>query len=183
LNDTTAYFVPLDFSQNINNTSVNANKYEWQIFSGEEEDLSLMVHDDNAVVPNYTAANMGWYLLKLQAINDKAPNCPTAAYSAKVFVRYESVLEVPNIFTPNGDLNNDEFKVKARELNSYHCIIYNRWGEKVFETSDPSESWNGKKLNNGGEMSAGVYYYVITGSGKKGQAYEFEGAVQLLREK
>jgi len=166
----------------INNVSVNANKYTWQVFAGNTEDLAMLIYEGNDEVPDYILSNMGEYLVKLQAFNDKAPNCPTSPIDMTIFVHYESVLEVPNIFTPNNDGYNDEFRVKARELQTYNCVIYNRWGEKVFETTDFEESWNGKKMNNGGDLSAGAYYYVITGTGKKGQEFEFKGAIQLMRD-
>jgi len=166
----------------INNVSVNANKYTWQVFAGNTEDLAMLIYEGNGDVPDYILNNMGEYLVKLQAFNDKAPNCPTSPMDMTIFVHYESVLEVPNIFSPNNDGYNDEFRVKARELQTYNCVIYNRWGEKVFETTDFNESWNGKKMNEGGNLSAGAYYYVITGTGKKGQEFEFKGAIQLMRD-
>jgi gliding motility-associated-like protein len=167
----------------INNTSQNANKYTWQVFNGLEEDLAMLVYEGNEAIPDYIFSNMGEYLIKLQAFNDKAPNCPATPVNKTIFVHYESVLEVPNIFTPNEDGFNDQFRVKARELQTYKCVIYNRWGQKVFETDDSEESWNGKMKNDGSDLSSGTYYYIVTGTGKKGQEFEFKGAVQLMREK
>jgi gliding motility-associated-like protein len=182
--DKTTLQAPFEFNVNsVNNTSQNANKFTWQVFNGTQEDIALMVWEGNNEIPEYIFSNSGDYLIKLQAFNDKAPNCPATPYSDTIFVAYESILEVPNIFTPNGDLNNDEFRVKARELKDYKCVVYNRWGQKVFESDDPAVAWNGLKDNDGSELSSGSYFYVITGTGKKGEPFEFKGAVQLLREK
>lgn len=50
----------------------------------------------------------------------------------------------PNAFTPNNDGKNDQFKVlNARNIKDYYMVVYNRWGEKVFETNDFKKGWNG----------------------------------------
>jgi gliding motility-associated-like protein len=167
----------------LSNTSLNATKYTWQVFNGTEEDLSMLVYEGNDEIPNYVFSNMGEYLIKLQSFNDKAPNCPANPVDMNIFVHYESVIEVPNIFTPNEDGINDEFTIKTRELTAYQCIIYNRWGQKIFESSDENESWDGTMKNNGdSKVAPGSYYYIITGKGKKGQDFEFKGAVQVVTE-
>lgn len=70
-------------------------------------------------------------------------------------------LFVPNAFTPNGDGINDEFSYTITGVSSSYIEIYNRWGEVVFKSSDPYETWNGKINNTGGEVIPGVYTYVI----------------------
>ncbi len=50
---------------------------------------------------------------------------------------------VPNTFTPNGDGENDVFRVVAYNLELVELLIFNRWGEKIFETNDPARGWNG----------------------------------------
>jgi len=135
----------------------------------------MLIWEGNSDLPEYEFKNMGEYFIKLQAFSDKAPNCSASPADATIFIHYKSVIEVPNIFTPNNDGYNDEFRVKARELETYRCVIYNRWGNKVFETDKVEENWNGKKMNEGADLSSGAYYYVITGTGKKGQEFEFKG--------
>jgi gliding motility-associated-like protein len=70
--------------------------------------------------------------------------------------------ELPNIFSPNGDGLNDVFEpFPYRYVKSIQLTIYNRWGEAVFETDDPSIQWDGKHKESGKACSDGVYYYVI----------------------
>ena len=99
----------------------------------------------------------------------------------------ESSLDVPNIFTPNGDGINDEFRVVFKSLKSYNCQVFNRWGRKVFSTDDPGKGWDGR-IN--GQMAApGAYYYVIQATGtdldSKGNPikYKLSGDINLLRGK
>ena len=75
----------------------------------------------------------------------------------------ESMLRVPNVFTPNGDGANDEFRVVYRSLKEFHCWVYNRWGHLVYEWSDPAKGWDGTI---GGRPAAeGAYFYVIRALG------------------
>lgn len=81
-------------------------------------------------------------------------------------------VNIPNIFTPNGDGKNDTFIINF----PYEKVeIYNRWGNKVFENMNNDTYWNGKTTN-GNELSEGVYYYLITTKEKT-----YKGFIQLLR--
>jgi len=76
-------------------------------------------------------------------------------------VLLEPIIYVPNIFTPNDDNINDVFKPILTFVSpeNFKFTIYNRWGEIIFETSDPKEGWNGKIKNK--KCKEGVYYYKI----------------------
>jgi gliding motility-associated-like protein len=50
---------------------------------------------------------------------------------------------IPNAFTPNGDGINDQFGVKGEGIKNYHLYIYDRWGEVIFESSNPRQQWDG----------------------------------------
>ena len=75
----------------------------------------------------------------------------------------ESYLAVPNVFTPNGDGKNDEFRVAYRSLREFHCWVYNRWGKLVYEWTDPAKGWDG--MIGGRPAAEGAYYYVIRALG------------------
>ncbi len=65
-------------------------------------------------------------------------------------------LIIPNVFTPNGDVANQYFVIKNIEYyNNPHLLIYNRWGNKVFESNNYQNEWNGS------DCSDGTYYYVL----------------------
>jgi len=72
----------------------------------------------------------------------------------------ENDLYVPNIFTPNDDNKNDYFLITPiNEISTFRINIFNRYGQKIFETEDINISWNGK-INNK-KLESGIYYYVI----------------------
>ncbi len=80
----------------------------------------------------------------------------TATDSTTVFVGPKN-LYIPNAFTPNEDETNDEFNVFVNGVKEFRLKIFNRWGEKLFETRDISEGWDG--TYNGQPMPADVYIY------------------------
>jgi gliding motility-associated-like protein len=85
-----------------------------------------------------------------------------------------SKFTVPNTFTPNDDGINDNFKLlTAPTLSSFHIWIYDRWGNKVFESTDADFQWNGRDQYAGNSpLNTGVFSYVIeyhdSNSDKKG---------------
>ena len=90
---------------------------------------------------------------------------------------------LPNAFTPNNDSKNDEFRGVGylNGIRSFEMGIWNRWGELIFNTSNPEDGWNGRKNNNGKRAPNGVYTYIVKFTGPRGQPYEFNGLITLIR--
>jgi gliding motility-associated-like protein len=84
---------------------------------------------------------------------------------------------VPNAFTPNGDGLNDTFRpvVDYERVRMFSMVIYNRWGQLVFETTNPVEGWDGK------DAPAGVYSWVISYTDYLGRANTQKGNVTLIK--
>jgi gliding motility-associated-like protein len=91
-----------------------------------------------------------------------------------------SVIYIPNAFSPDDNNINDVFKPKLKEVRNYQFLIFNRWGDKVFQTSNPDEGWNGYYKGNLCEQSS--YVYKINFIDNERQAFhEYTGNVTLLR--
>lgn len=86
---------------------------------------------------------------------------------------------VPNMFSPNGDGKNDEFKVYGNTIASLKLMVFNQWGEKVFETADRFQGWNG--TNGGKPLPVGVYVYVTQMTFTNGSTQTSKGTVSLIR--
>lgn len=86
---------------------------------------------------------------------------------------------IPNSFTPNGDGVNDILYVRSDILDECYFVIYNRWGEKIFETHDQSIGWNG--IFKQKECQRGTYDYYFKGKCKDGDELELKGNVTLIR--
>jgi len=73
------------------------------------------------------------------------------------------IYELPNVFTPGGDGVNDFFRpFPYKFVESIELEVYNRWGQKVFETTEPDIQWDGTDMNNKQHLESGVYFYVCT---------------------
>jgi len=100
------------------------------------------------------------------------------SYSNEVCVLYDLEIFAPNAFTPNNNGLNDSFKVSALGTKSFSLVIYNRWGEKVFETTDPKKGWDGRfKGNNPIE---GAYLYILDVQGFNGNWVHKNGLLHLI---
>ena len=87
-------------------------------------------------------------------------------------------ISVPNIITPNGDGTNDFFLIKTAGIKSYDLVIVNRWGNTVFQSSDPTVIWDGK--SDGKPVDEGVYFYKLKASSAS-KEYNYQGNVTVVR--
>jgi gliding motility-associated-like protein len=89
---------------------------------------------------------------------------------------------LPNAFTPNGDGKNDVYMGRGvlDYVEDFSMQIYNRWGERIFETKNPNEAWNGRKNNTGEMCQAGVYVVVVRIKGPRGADQEIKGFATLV---
>lgn len=70
-------------------------------------------------------------------------------------------IDIPNIFTPNGDGFNDVFRISLNKSKCFKCYIYNRWGSLIYESNNIDFSWDGTVTDTGEPATEGVYYYVV----------------------
>lgn len=97
-------------------------------------------------------------------------------------VRYqilESAYSIPEIISPNGDGTNDEFRVFfSGELDNFSLSVYNRWGQEVFESNDPTRGWDGTKNGHPQNIDTYLYYARFT---QNGVDFVEEGQFVLVR--
>jgi gliding motility-associated-like protein len=88
-------------------------------------------------------------------------------------------LYIPNIFSPNGDGENDKLFVQGTGVAEVLFTIYDRWGEKVFETDDPSKGWDGSYQ--GKPMNEAVFVYYVKASLINNEIIERKGNISIVR--
>lgn len=88
-------------------------------------------------------------------------------------------LFIPNIFSPNDDLQNDILYVLGGPFTSLKLEIFNRWGEKVFETEDQKSGWDGR--HRGAPSPIGTYFFQFTAEELTGETIEKKGSITLMR--
>jgi len=107
--------------------------------------------------------------------------CPIGQKKFKVKVDCEPKLFIPTAFTPNGDKNNELFKIFGEDFSKLDFKIYNRWGEVVFVAKKKEETWDGNLK--GKPVPAGIYAWSATfeNSLKKGEVIKKQGQFVLIR--
>ncbi len=170
-------FTPNTNLSNFNNKvqfldkSTGAAHWNWQIGS------NFNTLEQN---PSYTFLDTGRMLIRLLVTH---PSGCRDSITKELDIRPEVNWYMPNAFSPNGDGKNDDFFGKGflNGASNFKMAIWNRWGELVFETSNPNDKWNGEQRNNGGMSPEGVYIYVVTFTGPRGESNEFKGYATIVR--
>ncbi|MBV6406103.1 MAG: hypothetical protein GFGODING_02888 [Flavobacteriales bacterium] len=163
----------LDPSVYFNNTSTGAVSYLWD-FGG----LGSSTATDP--VFDFPDALEGEYLVCLIAM--ASPTCMDTA-CLPVAVSPELVVNVPNAFTPDGDLVNDVFRpvTVGVDPEQYLFRITDRWGQELYSTGDPEAGWDGRSPG-GEEVPVGVYIWQLEAKGSSTPArIERMGHVTLVR--
>lgn len=177
---------PLDvsFRANPENTEGWTEYYEWRFTSENTEEPFLIRYDKDT---EYTFKKAGSTKIVCYAIFTK--NNESINYTKEYWDDAEPItisisesrLDMPNAFSPNGDGINDIYKAKEgfQSLVEFHAAIYNRWGQKLYEWTDPADGWDGKF--NGKDVAQGVYFCHVEAKGADGIKYKLKRDVNLMR--
>lgn len=160
---------PLDIVFKSNANTPVTEFFQWQIL--KDKSLLLTRNDEDL---RYTFTEAGNYNVRLLASN------ASCSFADSVAVKVvESQIEVPRVFTPNGDGTNDEFKVAYKSIVKFQCWVFNRWQKQLYSWTDPQKGWDG--TINGKPARPGAYFYVIEAEGSDGEKYNLKGNINLLR--
>ena len=130
--------------------------------------------------PQFTFRDTGIYEVRQVVLH---PSGCTDTASVTIDIQPVVNVFMPNAFTPDNNGLNDQFKPVGLfdGMREYKMTIWNRWGEKVFETEDVSMGWNGEKNNNGPAAQPGVYAWLMEYLGPRGEKVVNKGYLTLLR--
>ncbi|MEI6020650.1 MAG: PKD domain-containing protein [Bacteroidota bacterium] len=143
-------------------------KYTWEISNG----FNL----ENAKEPKYTFDNSGYYRVLLSTVNSEgcADTC-TKLIKVKANVN----LYAPNVFTPNNDNVNEVFKPILYGANAVKLCVFNRWGNKVFESNGEKSEWDGNYMNQA--CKEDTYYWTFDYVLENNISKTKSGVVLLMR--
>ena len=146
--------------------------YVWD-FGTTKPDTSMMQSPRFAY-----SRDTGKYLIRLLVKTNQG--CFDTA-SQWIHIGPDIIVFVPDVFTPNeeGPGTNEIFAPVATNFKSIQMMIYNRWGEKLYETTDINKGWDGKSKNEPCAQDVYVYHIVITSFEDK--EYYYDGTLTLLR--
>lgn len=153
------------------NQSTNAATYVWDI----------------AGLESYTTENAAYSFLAIPetynvclAVAD-SNNCVDTVCQ-DIIIQDELILYAPNAFTPNGDGINDYWfpVVNGFDATEFELLIFDRWGELIFEASDPNTQWDGTYMGMEAPVDVYVWYIKVKPDNNNGPE-EFRGHVTLIR--
>lgn len=178
---------PLDvhFDVGATNTDGWTCNYEWRFYREGEEGSPYLTRYDETV--DYTFTEAGSHRIVCYATFFNGTD--TIAYGADYWDETdpitvtisESELVMPNAFSPNGDGINDVYKPKEgwKSIIEFHGYIFNRWGQLLYDWTDPDDGWDG--TYKGKDVKQGVYFCLVKAKGADGRTFNIRKDVNLLR--
>ena len=152
---------------NVTNTSTNASNSAWDFGNG-----AISIFTNASTVYSDT----GNYCINLLVTNG---TCTSTATKCLDVIK-ETSINIPNVFTPNGDNSNEFFKISGSGIKSLECSIYDRWGLKLYEWSGLNGFWDGNVKS--GAAPDGTYFYIINYTDVLDKSKTEKGFLNLFRE-
>ena len=175
------------FAPNVENPEGYEAYYEWRFYKEGTsiEEPYLVRHEEET---DFTFNEAGGHCIALIAYfmngNDTIVKYDTDYWMDATPIRISistSKLDFPNAFSPNGDGMNDIYRAKTdyQSIVEFKAVIYNRWGQKLYEWNNPAGGWDGTYKGN--PVKQGVYYVQVTAKGADGRRFNINKDVNLLR--
>ncbi|MFT6323046.1 MAG: gliding motility-associated-like protein [Halieaceae bacterium] len=164
--------VLLGFHTILNAFPGSGYNYNWTPISGIEN-------------PNQSATQVSPNQTTTYSVNISDPNNTNCSYSSEVTIHVYEIncgepdIFIPNAFSPNGDGANDSYLITGKVVEEIDLKIYNRWGELVFETTDPNKGWDG--TFNGKEVDPLVFVYNLSVTCIDRRAFIKKGNITVIR--
>ncbi len=152
------------------NQSIGASTYLWDF--GDQRTTSTELN------PMYVYGDTGTYQIILTATSEH--QCSDTAYG-EVHVSGAVTVYIPNAFTPNSDGRNELFSVSGIGYTELQMIIFDRWGNILFNQTSSNPAWDGMNMFNNSKCQQGIYVYKVIVKNIFNKQQEFKGTVSLLR--
>ncbi len=153
------------------NFSTDATSFVWSFGNNEIEQTTTT----DGQFMSYPG--IGTYIVVLTATNGVCADTDTLQIVVIPFP--DPILDIPNVFTPNGDGVNDHFTIDTQFAEDMNILIFNRWGNQVAEINGLTEEWDGKV--DGKEATDGTYFFKFVVTGINGTELSGHGNVTLVR--
>lgn len=162
--------------------------YEWTLWKANDPENILLRRNDETF--EYDFVESGGYVVKLRAIfygeegveDYEFPNEEEGEEPKYItFTISESKLEFPNAISPGcSPGSNDELRPKDgfKGIVSFHAVVFNRWGKKIYSWDDVHGSWDG--TYNGKVVKDGVYFLNVSAKGSDGIDYKIKKAINVI---
>ncbi|MEY4522523.1 MAG: hypothetical protein RIT10_1708 [Bacteroidota bacterium] len=159
---------------NFTNYSTGAESFIWNIEQGSPAFSQL----ENPTT-QFPDGETGEYYVSLEVTSEFG--CKDTSIQ-KIVVMPEVLIYAPNTFTPDNDEHNQHWgiHIEGIDVTDFNLLIFNRWGEIIWESNDPSGTWDG--TYNGSIIPQGTYSWIIRAKDLLNDGkYEFNGYINILR--
>lgn len=163
------YFPELAYTE-VNDTVVCTGA-PYTINAQQNSTVTSFVWNNGGTGPSITVTEPGNYIVT--ASNQCYTYQDTATIGNKV-----CDITAPNIIVLSSEAGNEMFYVNYEGISEFNCVILNRWGNKIYEYSDPAGGWNGK-TDSGTAVEEGTYFYIIKATFEGGEEIVKQGFVQV----
>jgi len=167
--DTVSWLDPL---VNFTNNSSSSSAWSWNFGDGNSSSLQN---------PFHTYSNIGTYCVTL-IVSDSIGTCIDSITKCLVY-ECGFTFYIPNAFTPNADGRNDLFSGTGSCVKDYTMYVFDRWGNKIFESNDINIGWDGKVQHgsSGKIVQEDVYVWKVYLTEYNGRQHDYIGHVSLIR--
>jgi gliding motility-associated-like protein len=161
----------VEFKGSVESPPGTVTFWNWNFGDGDKSQVQNPSH-------NFPAA--GSFPITLITYIPNSVNCVDTLVAQTVNINPNPDLFIPNTFTPNGDGHNDIFKIRGPLYEIFYFAVYDRWGELMYDTTDPTQGWDG--MYKGKQADPGVFGYYIKAKCSEGSTEIFKkGNVTLIR--
>ena len=136
--------------------------------------VTSMLWSTNDMTPTIDVTKKGYYVFTI------SNSCETMIDSVYIAEKVCDI-EMPNVFSPNGDGINDLYHIKGDDeiFKEFHIVIVNRWGNIVKQYEDPTGTWDGTDAS-GNYVNAGVYFYKVDSVTLQDEVLVKEGFIHVV---
>lgn len=163
------YFPPLAYTQVLDTIICLGSTYV--INAQQNPSVSSFSWNTGATGPSITVNEAGDYIVTASNI------CHTHVDTATIGVKVCDI-EAPNVISLSSLVGNNAFFVQYEGVSEFNCVILNRWGNKIYEYSDPAGKWDGK-TQGGTLVEEGTYFYIIKATFEGGEEVTKQGFVEV----
>ena len=128
-------------------------------------------------ISNATEKPSSCFVVSLKAID--ANGCEIEATKV-IEVKKIFGVSLPSAFSPNNDGVNDTYRIGYNNIDDFQIQIFNRWGQKVYESQSPDFEWNGRDQDQQA-VQEGVYVYMVQYTDLDGNSYDESRTITLIR--
>jgi len=158
-----------------------AASYIWKILQYDSltNQMTMKVRYTDKLL-RYNFESEGRFRVELEVTNSTSACVDTTVFFNVIIDNTK--IKIPNVFSPGSSIGaNDELKISFTSVVSFKASVFNRWGNLLFQWSDPARGWDGRV--NGVYVPTGVYYVVVEYKDSMGKNRTMSRAVNVLRAK